>query len=354
MKTFGKAPFLFALAWRFVDGGVGNRDEVTAGKCYTPDQMRCAKTDSPPSIDADLSEWTSVKGIETGIYKLGGTRAYTSTVSYKCLYDDSNIYMALEIPGDYRFDTEDNHLCPAIGTMFKVGEKATYLGMGGCPDARTSSCTDGVPEACNDYLVDLGAHWELRTTEQGVAYPMSTGSGNDLVANKDDEYGVSPSCRFDDDDTDAGNEWTGAWAHTADDTVMEGEEGATGVYTFELSRTLVTQSSYSDVQLAEGETYKFGIAYWDPFEVEDSGWTDAGHYLTGCASEWIDLELRQGTSSVSSDTTPTTSGATGSATPEATESVEENTGANAGSGSMDRRSLLAPFGLLVVVASIVV
>ena len=39
-----------------------------------------------------------------------------------------------------------------------------------------------------------------------------------------------------------------------------------------------------------GETYQFGVAFWDPVELE-SGWTDPGHYMTGCGSDWIDLEL---------------------------------------------------------------
>lgn len=170
----------------------------------------------------------------------------------------SSTFSALEIPGLYRFDELDNKKCAAIGTMMKIGEKASYLNMGGCPESMELGCADGIPDSCADYLVDLGAHWELRTTQAGVEYPMNatTGSGNDLIANNDDEYGSSPYCRPDDDDELAGNEWSGAWAHS---NPVEGEDG---VYTFELSRLLQTPSLATDAQFTAGETYDFGIAYW--------------------------------------------------------------------------------------------
>ena len=171
--------------------------------------------------------------------------------------------------------------------MMKIGSKAGYINMGGCPEAMENGCPDGViPPECDDYLVDLGAHWELKTTEMGVEYAMNatTGSGNDLVANNDDEFGAAPFCRPDDNDADAGNEWSGAWSHS------NPVDGGDGVYRFEISRTLTTASTVSDKQMAVGETYEFGIAYWDPFETE-SGWTAAGHFVTGCSAEWIELVL---------------------------------------------------------------
>ena len=58
----------------------------------------------------------------------------------------------------YRFDGLDNKKCAAIGTMMRIGEKAGYLNMGGCPEAAELGCDDGIPESCDDYLVDLGAH----------------------------------------------------------------------------------------------------------------------------------------------------------------------------------------------------
>mgnify|MGYP005841288447 CR=1 FL=1 len=69
--------------------------------------------------------------------------------------------------------------------------------------------------------VDIGAHWELSGTQPNTLYDVSStvaqgrqaegGTGNDPIANKDDEYAFSPYCRFDDDDANADNEWAGAW-----------------------------------------------------------------------------------------------------------------------------------------------
>ena len=90
--------------------------------------------------------------------------------------------------------------------------------------------------------------------------------------------GAAPYCRPDDDDALAANDWSGAWSHS------NPVEGEAGVYTFEISRTLTTASTTSDAQMAPGNTYDFGIAWWDPFETE-FGWTAAGHYLTGCSAD---------------------------------------------------------------------
>ena len=247
-------------------------------------------TGSPPVLDADHSDWADVEAYTSSLVTTTGTEWDAGNPVLKCLYDENQIYFAFEIPGEYRFSTEDNKLCAAVATMMKVGEKATYLNMGGCPDAM-GGCADGVPDTCSDYLVDIGGHWELKTTEQNTFYTSlnnSTGSGDDLIANNDDEYAVSPFCRFDDDDAQADNEWSGAWAHT---NPVEGEPG---VYHFEMSRTLKTNSAYSDAQLAAGDTVQFGVAFWDPFENEETGWSDIGHYITGCGLKWIDLELSDG------------------------------------------------------------
>lgn len=265
------------------------------GACSSPGTLTCSKTDSAPTLDAKLDEWASVTGgIETEMHQAQTVTKYGGgTSSYKCLYDDTNIYLSMEIPGNYRFNSTDNKMCAAIGTMMKIGADATFVNMGGCPVA----CTDGVADACKPYVVDLGAHWELKTTEQNVKYDLNVDNagndadnapGNDLVANKDDEYSASPFCRFDDDDDDAGNEWSGAWAHS------NPTDGASGKYVFELSRLLTTKSTVSDTQIVAGKTYEFGIAYWDPNESEATGWTDAGHYTTGCGTEWIDLVLTSG------------------------------------------------------------
>jgi len=249
--------------------------------------MTCLPTLIPPTIDANLSEWKDVTRMDTTMYQIGGFTPYLDgNPGFKCSYDDTKIYFAMEIPGDYSFDATNNHKCAAIGTMFKIGNDATFVDMGGCPDA-AYGCSAGIPASCDNYIVDIGAHWELRTTTRRVKYLLNVtgGTGDDLIANKDDEYGVSPYCRFDDKDGIlGGNEWEGAWDHT------NPIQGQPGKYIFELSRLLTTKSSRTDIQLAAGGTYKFGVAYWDPFQ-SISGWSDSGHYLTGCASEWIDLNL---------------------------------------------------------------
>jgi hypothetical protein len=262
---------------------------VAAQDCDTT--WKCHPTSSPPVIDADLSEWVDVEGISTSLAKITGESYMDGEeATYKCMYDSNRIYLSLEIPGEFSFDTEDNHLCASIATMTKIGVDATYVNMGGCPEAMGGCTDDVVPDTCEPYRVDIGAHWELATTEQGVAYNIDgttvspTRTGNDPIANLDDEFAASPYCRFDDNDEKAGSEWGGAWAHT------NPVDGEFGMYKFEITRTLKTPSSVSDAQMEAGGTYSFGVAFWDPFESE-SGWTDAGHYVTGCAAKWIDLEL---------------------------------------------------------------
>lgn len=253
-----------------------------------------APTDpTTPMLDGDTSEWSAVTGgISPQIKSIFGRTYAEGNPTYKCLYDSTKVYFALEIPGKYRFDETENKRCAAIGTMMPIGSKAGFLNMGGCPESmENGGCPDGIiPDVCSDYVVDLGAHWELKTTAMNSEYPMNatTGSGNDLVANLDDEVAVSSFCRPDDNDSLAGNEWSGAWSHT------NPVEGEMGTYKFEISRSLKTPSTVSDAQMEPGQTYDFGIAYWDPFETEN-GWTPSGHFLTGCSADWIKLRLSDGT-----------------------------------------------------------
>lgn len=195
--------------------------------------------------------------------------------------------------------------------MMKIGSQATYYNMGGCPEVLTEgSCeNDIVPGVCDPYLVDIGAHWELSSANQGTTYAINIGddtatasqqeavpiNGKDLVAGKDDEYAASAYCRLDDNGDGAGNEWAGAWAHTSNSTVFNNAQE--DKYIFELSRLLKTMSPTTDAQLAAGESYEFGLAYWDPYETEAEGWTDAGHYVTGCAAQWNTLTLESGSNS---------------------------------------------------------
>jgi hypothetical protein len=177
--------------------------------------------------------------------------------------------MTLEIPGKCRFDALSNKRCAAVATMMKIGPDAMFCNMGACPDAQAGcdATTGGVPATCDACRVDIGAHWELAMTKQGVTCPINAvdGTGDDLVANKDDECAVSPCYRLDDDGDGAGNEWAGGRSHSAGTEEGGGrshsagtEEGADGTYTFELSRLLVTASSATDAQMMIGEMNDFG------------------------------------------------------------------------------------------------
>jgi hypothetical protein len=122
------------------------------------------------------------------------------------------------------------------------------------------------------------------------------------VANKDAEYAVNPECRLDDSGDGAGNEWAGAWAHIPEVSAVQAKagislEGDSGEYVFELSRLLTTNSPETDRQLEAGETYSFGVAYWDPNQNVTAGWTAEGHYVSGCANDFIDLILEKDTAS---------------------------------------------------------
>mmetsp|Transcript_27068 Transcript_27068/g.40971 ORF Transcript_27068/g.40971 Transcript_27068/m.40971 type:complete len:326 (-) Transcript_27068:86-1063(-) len=245
-----------------------------------------------PTLDGDLSDWSNVpENVMSLVTSIGAVEYAHGDVAMKCTYDDDLIYMAWTVKGPYRFNATNDRMCASISTMWKVGPDAQYLNMGACPSQISGlrydeKCAE-VPEACYAYRVDLGLHWELKTTEQGVAYgiDLESNSGNDLSWNKDDEWAVGPYCRPDDNDSQAQNEWSAAWVHTDNST--------DGYYIFESSRLLRTGSVISDVQLEAGEEYDFGFSYWDPYERLDIGWTKAGHYVTGCGKEWITLRLAE-------------------------------------------------------------
>lgn len=254
--------------------------------CSSPMKLTCLQAKSDIEIDGDLKDWSEIKGMITPLHGIKQENYDKGEAMFKCVHTETHVFFSFQVPGRYRFNTTDNHYCAAVGTMFKIGSKATYVNMGGCPDATSKSqCSSGVPETCKGYEVDVGAHWELKTTERKKKYTVNSDTGNDLTANKDDEYSVSSWCRWDDDGDNAANEWEGAWDHS------DATEGAVGDYFFELSRTLATASAVTDKQLEVGKTYEFGIAFWDPYEVQSTGWTDEGHFLTGCGNTWIDLVI---------------------------------------------------------------
>jgi hypothetical protein len=298
-----------------------------------------------PTLDGKTEDWSGVQVFEEPLTGALTSKPYdfgSGTVKIRCGYDAERIYFLFEVPGKYRFAKDNNHMCASISTMFQMGDDAELYNMGesssckinlvlhslplltsqqtipgNCPLA--SNCNDdssAIPGGCNSYKVDLGGHWELSTTgklvthyflgsslylhlsfllfaatEMGVAYDTNEGNGDDAVANKDDEYAVNPLCRFDDDDAKAANEWKGAWLHSNPIAIERANTNGEGTYIFEMSRALQTDSVETDAQLEVGGTVGFGFAFWDPFETEADGWSDSGHYVTGCSSDWIDLKL---------------------------------------------------------------
>lgn len=155
--------------------------------CNSIESITCVPVSSAPTLDGELVDWSAVESFETPLTGALTSKLYEhGNVKIQCVYDTEKVYFTFEVPGPYRFDTEDNHLCASISTMMKMGENASLFNMGGCPLA--GDC-EAAPEGCDPYKVDLGGHWELRTTEMGVNYPINVvdGTGDDAVANKDDE-----------------------------------------------------------------------------------------------------------------------------------------------------------------------
>jgi hypothetical protein len=258
--------------------------------CTPIKSVTCYSISTPPSLDGNTDDWSAVEPFVVPLTGALSSAAYPrgdGNVKIHCSHDSEKIYFLFEVPGPYRFDREDNHLCASISTMFRMGEDATLVNMGGCPLA--GNC-EAAPEGCDPYKVDLGGHWELKGTEMSVAYGTNEGTGDDAIANKDDEYAVAAQCRFDDDDAKAANEWEGAWLHTSP-VKIERDAAEEGFYVFEMARSLQTASDETDAQLEPGTSIDFGFAFWDPYETEESGWTDAGHYVTGCSKDWILLRI---------------------------------------------------------------
>ncbi len=91
---------------------------LAASQCVKT--WKCEKASSAITLDADLSEWESVEGITTELFMITQSVYKDGNATFKCLYDDDNIYLTMQIPGLYRFNATDNHQCAAIATMTKV------------------------------------------------------------------------------------------------------------------------------------------------------------------------------------------------------------------------------------------
>jgi len=91
---------------------------LAASQCV--DTWKCGKASSDITLDADLSDWDAIEGITTELFSITQTMYKDGNATIKCLYDDDNIYLAMQVPGLYRFNATDEHQSAMIATMTKV------------------------------------------------------------------------------------------------------------------------------------------------------------------------------------------------------------------------------------------
>lgn len=140
--------------------GLGLVETVISHSCFT--NWKCLPTKTAPTIDADFRDWDGMEFISTKLIQaLTGKEYDAGHGIYMCMYDTDNIYIALQIPGEFRYNATDNHLSPAVGLMFKMGSKATYVNMGGCPETMGGNNCSAIPDSCADYMVDLGESYVI-------------------------------------------------------------------------------------------------------------------------------------------------------------------------------------------------
>jgi hypothetical protein len=95
---------------------------AAATDCISAGSVSRRRTDTPPTL-GDLSDWADViLGITTALMMSETMVMYgPGNLDIKCLYDDTRIYFALMVPGAFRFSTEDNKLCAAVGkSLLKI------------------------------------------------------------------------------------------------------------------------------------------------------------------------------------------------------------------------------------------
>lgn len=118
--------------------------------CTSVESITCLPVSTAPTLDGDVSDWTSVETFETPLTGALTSAAYPNgNLKMQCVYDTDRVYFLFEVPGAYRLyvsfdfnasyrwifvltllilarcsDNADNHKCAAISTMFKMGEEA--------------------------------------------------------------------------------------------------------------------------------------------------------------------------------------------------------------------------------------
>jgi hypothetical protein len=102
----------------------------TNAECSSLESITCVPTSTAPTLDGDVSDWSSIESFESSLVgAMTGSEYPHGNLKVQCVYDAEKVYFLFEVPGPYRFDTEDNHLCAAMSTMMKMG-----------PDAQLCEC----------------------------------------------------------------------------------------------------------------------------------------------------------------------------------------------------------------------
>ncbi|KAK8630839.1 hypothetical protein V6N13_079611 [Hibiscus sabdariffa] len=274
------------------------------------------------TLDGHADDWKDIDGFEFSLlpaldpdedqeYKDG-------KMTVKALHDGNDIFLLLQVDGDYAYSKGDNSKCPSVALMFQIGDQATYHNMGGCKDQR-GSCTN---KTCKGHEVDI-MHFSIGNAIPGRLYggnPVDNreGNGGDRFGHLVDVYAWNPHCRYLDgmgpsgNDSSAQNDWKGAWWHSSF-TVHSGfvEEdspystgGQKGTYYFEFSRPLRTMDRLQqDVQFTIGGSSKMSVALWYP--VGGNPWHGSGHYTINC--DWVGLDIASGGSNPTGSAKPSSS-----------------------------------------------
>jgi len=243
------------------------------------------------AVDGDTSDWSAIEGATVKLEQIRLANLPPAQaaeikfgpldpvdVTFKVANDGKNVYVLLEVPGDFDYDPANHNLSASVAVMFRVDEPAApHMGA-------------EEPELDKSLgIVDIW-HWELDCGPGAASGGKGIAGGDDPACNLDDEYSTTPENRKDDGGGDvvnaaAENGLTGVWEHTG----RSSGAGAPGTWIFEFSRPLQTGDP-QDGQFASGSTAYVALAFFDPNEGPE-GWSDAGH-LQSAYSGWIEVTLR--------------------------------------------------------------
>src|SRR3990170_4681271 len=253
--------------------------------------VAAACTAAAIAVDGDTSDWSAIEGATVKLEQIRLANLPPAQaaeikfgpldpvdVTFKVANDGKNVYVLLEVPGDFDYDPANHNLSASVAVMFRVDEPAApHMGA-------------EEPELDKSLgIVDIW-HWELDCGPGAVSGGKGIAGGDDPACNLDDEYSTTPERREDDGGGDvvnaaAENGLTGVWEHTG----RASGAGAAGTWIFEISRPLQSGDP-QDGQFASGSTAYVALAFFDPNEGPE-GWSDAGH-LQSAYSGWIEVTLR--------------------------------------------------------------